>query len=61
MKNKMMDAMSKAPRAMVKGMYDVARDIYQIGKRIVNPPLTPMQKKQMDSYNSYRERHKFIP
>jgi hypothetical protein len=61
MKKSIWRSLAEAPGAMVKGSYNVAKDIYQIGKRIVNPPLTPMQRKQMDSFNSYRERHKYDP
>jgi len=59
MANRVIKSLVSAPAKMVKGTYKTAKSIYQVGKRVVNPSLTNMQKRQMKSYNDWRERHKY--
>lgn len=57
-----LNALVQAPRAMVKGMYDTAKSIYQTGKKAINPPLTNMQDKQYKSWREdYAKRHQYKP
>ena len=61
MSKKILKALAEAPEAMAKGTYKVAKDLYNIGKRAVNPPLTNTQKRQMKSYHDWKERHRYDP
>ena len=53
------DALKGAPKGLAKQMnkniIDSGKVSKKISKRIFNPKLTPMQQKQLDSYNEWKK------